>query len=73
MKIDNKIRDEKLKNDINIEPAKTVALSSGKIDKYEYQSVEEISPSAPSQTTEQTTFTYYPLGKVFEKQTSKYH
>ena len=71
MKIDNKIRDEKLKNDINIEPVKTVALSSGKIDKYENQSVEEISPSAPSQTIEQATFTYYPLGKVFEKQTSK--
>ena len=36
MTIDNQIRDEKLQYDINIEAAKTSALSSGKIDKYEY-------------------------------------
>ena len=30
---DNKIRDEKLQYDINIEAAKISALSSGKIDK----------------------------------------
>ena len=36
MPIDDKIRDEKLQYDVNREVAKTSALSSGKIDKYEY-------------------------------------
>ena len=36
MTIDDKIGDEKLQYDSNREPAKISALSSGKIDKYEY-------------------------------------
>ena len=36
MIIDDKIRDEKLQCNINSEGAKISALSSGKIDKYEY-------------------------------------
>ena len=36
MRIDDKIRDEKLQYDINIEVVKTLALTSGKIDKNEY-------------------------------------
>ena len=36
MTIDNKIKDEKLQHDINREAGKLSALSSGKIDKYEY-------------------------------------
>ena len=36
MPIDDKIRDEKLQYNVNREVAKTSALSSGKIDKYEY-------------------------------------
>ena len=36
MEIDDKIWDEKLQNDIKGEAAKLSALSSGKIDKYEY-------------------------------------
>ena len=36
MTTDDKIRDEKLHNDINIEAAETPGLSSGRIDKYEY-------------------------------------
>ena len=36
MTIDDKIRDENLQCGINIEPAQISALSSGKIDKYEY-------------------------------------
>ena len=36
MATDDKIRDEKLHHDINREAAKISALSSGKIDKYEY-------------------------------------
>ena len=36
MTIDDKIKDEKLQYDINREEAKISALSSCKIDKYEY-------------------------------------
>ena len=36
MTIDDKFRDEKQQYDINREAAKISALSSGKIDKYEY-------------------------------------
>ena len=45
MTIDDKIRDEKLQYDINWEAGKLSALSSGKIDKYEYLTGEEILPS----------------------------
>ena len=40
MAIDDKTRDEKLQYDIKREAAKTSALSSGKIDKYEYLTFE---------------------------------
>ena len=36
MTVEDQIRDEKLQYDINKEAAKISALSSGKIDKYEY-------------------------------------
>ena len=36
MTIEDKIRDKKLQYDINREAAKILALSSGKIDKYEF-------------------------------------
>ena len=36
MTIDDQIKNKKLKYDINREAAKMSALSSGKIDKYEY-------------------------------------
>ena len=39
MTINDEIRDEKLQYDINIEAAKTSALSSGKIYKYEYLTI----------------------------------
>ena len=45
MTIDDKIRDEKLQYHINREAAQISALSSGKIDKYEYPTGEEILPS----------------------------
>ena len=38
----NKIKDEKLQYNINREEAKISALSSGKIDEYEYLTGEEI-------------------------------
>ena len=44
MKIDDKIRDEKLQYDIYREAGKISALSSGKIDKYECLIAEEILP-----------------------------
>ena len=64
MIIDDQIKDEKLKYDINREAAKI----SGKIDKYEYLTGEEILPSNQQQITEQAKFTYFPLGKACEKQ-----
>ena len=44
MTIDDKIRDEILQQCINREAAKISALSSGKIDKYEYVTGEEMLP-----------------------------
>ena len=45
MTIDDKVRDEKLQYDINRETAKISALSSGKSNKGEYFTGEEILPS----------------------------
>ena len=45
MPIGDEVRDEKLQYDINREAAKISALSSGKIDKYEYLTGKEILPS----------------------------
>ena len=69
MTIEDQIKDEKLQYDMKREAAKISALSSGKIDKYEYLTGEEILPSNQLQIVEQAKFTYSPLGKVFEKQT----
>ena len=69
MTIKDQIRDEKLQYDINREASKISALSSGKIDKYEYLTGEEILPSNQQEIIEQAKFTYSPLGKAFEKQT----
>ena len=68
MTIDDQIRDEKLQYDIDREAAKTSASSSGKIDKYEYLTGEEILPSNQKQIIEQAKCTDTPLGKTFEKQ-----
>ena len=69
MTIEDQIRDEKLQYDVNREAAKISALPSGKIDKYEYLTGEEILSSNQQQIIEQAKFTYSPLGKAFEKQT----
>ena len=42
MTVDGKIIDEKLQFDINREAPKILALSSGKIDKYDYLMAEQI-------------------------------
>ena len=68
MTINDQIRDEKLRYDINRETAKIPALSSGKIHKYEYLTGEDILLSNQQQIIEQTKFTYSPLGKAFQKQ-----
>ena len=68
MTIEDQIKDEKLQYYINREAAKISALSSGKIDKYEYLTGEEILPSNQQQIIQQANFTYSPLGKAFEKQ-----
>ena len=68
MTIDDQIEDEKLQYDINREAAKISALSSGKINKYEYLTGEEILPSNQKQIIEQSKFVLSPLGKAFEKQ-----
>ena len=68
MTIDDQIRDEKLQYDINREAPEILALSSGKIDKYEYLTGKEILPSNQQQIIEQAKFTYSLLGIAFEKQ-----
>ena len=68
MTIEDQIKDEKLQYDINREAAKISALSSGKLDKYEYLTGEEILPSNQQQIIQQAKFNYSPLGKAIEKQ-----
>ena len=65
---DDQIWDEKLQYDINREAAKTLALLSGKIDKYEYLTDKEILSSNQQQIIEHAKFTYFHLEKAFEKQ-----
>ena len=68
MTIEDQIKDEKLQYDINGEAAKISALSSGKLDRYEYLTGEEILPSNQQQIIQQAKFTFSPLGKALEKQ-----
>ena len=68
MTINDQIRDEKLKYDINREAAKKSALSTGKICKYEHLTGEDILPSNQQQIAGQARFNYFPLVKAFEKQ-----
>ena len=68
MIIDDKIRDENLQYNINTETPKLSALSSGKIDKYEYFTGEEILTFDQSRIIEQAKVTYFSLGKAFKEQ-----
>ena len=68
MTIEDQIKDEKLQYDINREAAKISALSSSKLDKYEYLTGEEILPSNQQQIIQQAKFNYSPLEKALEKQ-----
>ena len=67
--IDDKIKDEKPQYNTNREAVKISALSSVKIDKYDYTMSEEISPPDQKRIIKQAKITYSPLGKAFEKQT----
>ena len=66
MKIDGKIKDEKLQYDIDREAVKISALSSGKIDMYEYLTDKEILLFDQSRIIEKAKFTYSSSGKAFE-------
>ena len=61
------IRGEKLQYDINREAEKILALPSGKINKYEHLTAEEILSSNQRKMIEQVQFAYSPIGKAFEK------
>ena len=71
MTIDDQIEDEKLQYDNHREAAKISGLSSDKTYKYGYLTGEEILPSNQKQIIEQAKFTYYLLGKAFEKQSNR--
>ena len=71
MIIGDRIRDEKLQYDVKQDAKKISALSSGKIDKYEYFTGEKILPSNQKQMIKQAKFAYSPLGKTLEKQTKQ--
>ena len=71
MTVNAKIIDEKLQCDINRETSKLSALSSGKIDKCEYLTCEDILPVDESPIKEQDNLSYSLLGKSFEKQKKK--
>ena len=58
MTIEDQVKDEKLQYDINGEAAKISALSSGKLDKYEYLTGQEILTSNQRQIIEQAKFAY---------------
>ena len=49
--------------------SKISALSSGKTDKYEYLTEEQMLSSNQRQRIDQGKFAYFPAGKAFEKQT----
>ena len=68
MAINDSIKDEKPRYNINTEATKISGLSSGKIDKYKFITDEKILPSDQSRIIEQAKFTHSPCGKVFERQ-----
>ena len=47
------------------------ALSSSKIDKYEYLTGEEMLPPSHKRVIEQDKFAYSPFGKAFEKKSKQ--
>ena len=66
MKTDHKIIDEKIQ--CNITRGVISPLYSGRIDKYDYVTGEEILPSDQSRIIEQANFTCSLFAKAFEKE-----
>ena len=66
MTIDDQIKDEKLQCDIKREAAKISALSSGKIEKYEYLTGKEILPSNQKQIIDQVNLLTYLLDRLLK-------
>ena len=62
---------KKLQYNINREAENISTLSSGKIDKYQYLTDEEIFSCNKRQIIKQAKFAYSPLEKAFEKQIEK--
>ena len=60
--LDNKIRQNQADYDLYRKNAKISALSSGKLEKYEYLTGEE-----QKQSLQKAKFEYSPLGQVFNK------
>ena len=66
MTVDDRIRDERLQHNIKVEATKISALSSGKLDKYEFVTSEEKLPSDQSRTIKQPKSTYSHTGKALK-------
>ena len=63
--LDKNIMQNEAQYDLDRKAAKTSALSSNKLDKYEYLTGEDLGLKAS--TVEQAKFEYSPLGKIFNK------
>ena len=66
MTINNQIRDENLRYDVNREAAKISASWSGKLHKYEYLTGEDILSSNQQQIIQNAKFTYSSLEKLLK-------
>ena len=64
--LDDKIKANKAQYDLDRETAKISALSSGKLEKYEYLTGEKLRYKAD--VIQKAEFEYSPLGKVFNKE-----
>ena len=63
--LDDKIKSNKAQHDLDIQAAKTSALSSGELEKYEYLSSEDLGYNPD--VVQKAKFEYSALSKVFNK------
>ena len=63
--LNSKIKANQAQYDLDREPAKISALSSGELEIYEYLTAEDL--GYKSDVSQKTKFDYSPLGKVFNK------
>ena len=71
MTINDKVKAKNLQYNVNRKGAKTSALSSEKIEKYDYLKGEKILRCNQRQVMQQAKFTYSRLGKCLVKQPRK--